>query len=51
MQNKTKGAVILVMMVAFAAAIAAHHESSVVHPAKISKLDASGEIFARDRKQ
>jgi len=48
MQNKLNITVVLIMMIAFATAIAAHHEESVVHPAKISKADAAGEIFARD---
>jgi uncharacterized cupin superfamily protein len=48
MKNKMNGIAVLVMMVAFATAIAAHHEGAAVHPAKISKSDAAGEIFARD---
>jgi uncharacterized cupin superfamily protein len=48
MQNKLNGAVILVMTIAFATAIASHHETAAVHPAKISKADAAGEIFGRD---
>ena len=48
MQNKLNGAVILLMMIAFATAIASHHETAAVHPAKISKSDATGEIFGRD---
>jgi len=48
MQNKLNGAVILLMMIAFATAIASHHETAAVHPAKISTSDAAGEIFARD---
>jgi uncharacterized cupin superfamily protein len=48
MQNKLNVAVVLIMISAFAAAIAAHHESSAAHPAKISKSDVAGEIFARD---
>jgi uncharacterized cupin superfamily protein len=48
MQNKLNAALILTMMIAFATAIAAHHETSAVHPAKISKADAAGEIFARE---
>jgi uncharacterized cupin superfamily protein len=48
MQNKLNITVVLTMMIAFATAIAAHHETSVVYPAKISKADAAGEIFARD---
>jgi uncharacterized cupin superfamily protein len=48
MKNKMNFAAVLVMIAAFATAIAAHHEGSAVHPAKISKLDAAGEIFARD---
>ena len=48
MQNKFNAAVVLIMMIAFATAIASHHEESAVHPAKISKSDAAGEIFSRD---
>ena len=48
MQNKLNTAVVLIMMIAFATAIASHHETSTVHPAKISRADAAGEIFARD---
>ena len=48
MQNKLNGAVILLMMITFATAIASHHETVAVHPAKISKSDAAGEIFGRD---
>jgi len=46
--NKLNAAVVLIMMIAFAAAIASHHEKPAVHPAKISKSDAAGEIFYRD---
>jgi uncharacterized cupin superfamily protein len=48
MQNKLNTAVVIIMMIAFATAIASHHETTAVHPAKISKADATGEIFARD---
>jgi hypothetical protein len=48
MQNKLSNAVILLMMIAFATAIASHHETAAVHPAKISTSDAAGEIFGRD---
>jgi len=45
---KMKIAVGLTMMATFALAIAAHHESKPVHPAKISKSDTSGAVFDRD---
>ena len=48
MQSKLNMAVVLIMMIAFATAIASHHEKPAVYPAKISKTDAAGEIFARD---
>ena len=48
MQNKLNNAVVLVMFIAFASAFAAHHEESVVHPAKISAADAAGGIFSRE---
>jgi uncharacterized cupin superfamily protein len=48
MQNKLHGAVVLIMIIAFATAIAAQHEGPAVYPAKISKSDAAGEIFDRD---
>lgn len=48
MQNKLNMAVVLIMMIAFATAIASQHETPAVHPAKISKADAAGEIFARN---
>ncbi len=48
MQNKLNGSVVLIMMIAFATAVASHHEAPTVHPAKISKSDTAGEIFARD---
>ena len=48
MQNKLNTTVVLIMIIAFATAIASHHVTSAVHPAKISKADAAGEIFARD---
>ena len=47
MQNKLNTTVVLFMIIAFATAIAAHHETAAVHPAKISKADAAGEIFSR----
>jgi len=47
-QNKLNTAVVLIMMIAFATAIASHHETPAIHPAKISKADTAGEIFARD---
>ena len=48
MKNKMNVATVVFMIAAFATAIAAHHENSVAHPAKISKSDTAGEIFARD---
>ena len=48
MQNKLHAAVVLIMIIAFATAIAAHHEEAAIYPAKISKSDAAGEIFNRD---
>jgi len=48
MQNKLSNAVILLMIIAFVTAIASHHETVAIHPAKISKSDAAGEIFSRD---
>jgi uncharacterized cupin superfamily protein len=48
MQNKLNLAVVLIMIIAFATAVASHHEKSAVHPAKISKADAAGDIFARE---
>jgi len=48
MQNKLHSAVVLIMIIAFASVFAAHHESAAVHPVKISKADAAGEIFASD---
>ena len=48
MQNKLHTAVVLFMIIGFASAIAAHHKSQVVYPAKISKTDAAGGIFSRD---
>jgi len=48
MKNKLNLAVVLMMMGVFAVAIAAHHEKGVVHPAKISKTDAAGQIFDRE---
>jgi uncharacterized cupin superfamily protein len=48
MQNKLNLAVVVLMMGVFAAAIAAHHETAVIHPAKISKSDAAGRIFERE---
>ena len=48
MRNKFKSAVVLVMIGLFIAAIADHHQTSVVLPAKISKSDTAGEIFDRE---
>ncbi len=48
MKNKLNRAVVLMMMGAFTVAIAAHHEKEIVHPAKISKSDAAGQIFERE---
>jgi uncharacterized cupin superfamily protein len=48
MQNRLNIAVVLIMMVAFATAIASQHKTPAIHPAKISKADAAGEIFARE---
>jgi uncharacterized cupin superfamily protein len=48
MQNKLHVAVVLFMIATFATAIATQHEESLIHPAKISKSDAAGEIFSRD---
>ncbi len=48
MKNKISRAVVLMMMGIFTVAIAAHHEKGVVHPAKISKSDAAGQIFDRE---
>ena len=41
-------AVSVSMIAAFTVAIAAHHESEAVHPAKISMEEAKGKIFERD---
>ena len=48
MKNRLNRAVVLMMMGIFAVAIAAQHEEGAVHPAKISKSDAAGQIFERD---
>ena len=48
MKNRLNRAVVLMMMGIFTVAIAAHHEEGAVHPAKISKSDAAGQIFERD---
>lgn len=48
MKNKLNRAVVLTMMGIFAVAIAAQHEEGAVHPAKISKSDAAGQIFDRE---
>jgi len=48
MQNKLRAIGVLIMIAAFATAIAAHHEESTIYPAKISESDAAGEIFSRD---
>lgn len=48
MKNKLDRAVLLMMMGVFTVAIASQHENEVVHPAKISKSDAAGQIFDRE---
>jgi len=47
-QNKLNMAVVMIMMIAFATAVASHHKTPTIHPAKISKADVTGEIFTRD---
>jgi len=47
MKIRITGTVALIVMGVFAVAIAAHHEKEAVHPAKISKSDAGGQIFDR----
>ena len=47
MQNRLNLAVVLMMMGVFAAAVADRHENEAIHPAKISKADAAGQIFDR----
>ncbi len=48
MTNKFKSAVVMMMMGVFSVAIASHDEKGAVHPAKISKSDAAGQIFDRE---
>lgn len=48
MKSKLETAVVLTMTGVFATAIAARHETEAVQPAKISKSDAAGQIFARE---
>jgi len=47
MKSKPSAMVTVSMIVLFTAAIAEHHESTAIHPAKISKSDAKGTIFER----
>ena len=48
MKIKLNSVVVLTMIGVFTAVIAAHHETGAVHPAKISKSDAAGQIFDRE---